>query len=218
VENVWVVHTGYRYGTGVFLTGTVFDDLDGDGSMDAGEGLPGVTVTAGGLTATTNDGGGYSIEVPTGKHTISAAGPGFEGTSTTTIRVIDYNVNADFISGTRKPVVRDYQLCRGREPTILGTNGNDVIYGTDGPDVIHGLAGKDTIYGLRGNDVICGGGDDDILYGGGGKDRLIGGWGNDTIYGNWGKDRLIGGPATDELYGGMATDTCLTGETLHSCP
>ena len=208
VENVWVVHTGYRDGLGVFLTGTVFDDLDGDGSMDSGEGLPDITVTAGSLSAITNDGGGYSIEVPAGRHTITASGPGFEGTSTTSVRIADYNVNADFISGVYKPVVRDYQLCRGREPTILGTNGNDVIYGTDGPDIIHGLAGKDKIYGLRGDDIICGGGGRDVLRGGGGDDRL---------FGAWNKDRLVGGWAEDLLNGGKDTDTCLTGETLYDC-
>ncbi len=31
--------------------------------------------------------------------------------------------------------------CFGRPPTILGTEGDDVLVGTDGPDVISGLGG-----------------------------------------------------------------------------
>jgi len=162
LENVWTIHTGYRDGVGVFLTGTVYDDLNGNGIMDAGEGLPGITVTAGSLNTLTNGGGGYSIQLPQGKHLITASGDGYNGTTSANVRVAGYNISADFISGTKRPVIRDYQLCKGREPTILGTGGDDVIYGTDGDDVIHGLSGKDTIYGLRGNDVICGGGGDDI--------------------------------------------------------
>jgi len=227
VENVWTVHTGYRDGVGVFLTGTVFDDLDGDGAMDSGEGLPGVTVTAGGFNTTTNAGGGYSIEIPAGEYTIAVtAGNGFEGTSTASIHVAGYNVGADFVSGVSRPVVRDYQLCKGREPTILGTSGRDVIYGTAGPDIIHGLAGKDKIYGLGGNDIICGGGGNDVIKGGDGRDLLIGNSGNDRLIGNSGNDRLIGKAGDDSLqgrggydtlYGGPAIDTCLTGETLQTC-
>jgi len=219
VENVWAIHTAYREGAGVFLTGTVFDDLDGDGAMDSGEGLPGVTVTAGGLLTITNAGGGYSIEIPAGKYTIAvSAGDGFEVTSTASIRVAGYNVNADFISGVSRPVVRDYQLCRGREPTILGTSGRDVIYGTEGPDIIHGLAGNDRIYGLGGNDIICGGGGNDIIEGGGGNDRLSGNLGSDTINSNLGSDTINGNLGIDLLNGGKGTDTCNNGETLRNCP
>ncbi|MBA3429928.1 MAG: hypothetical protein H0U16_00390 [Actinobacteria bacterium] len=47
--------------------------------------------------------------------------------------------------------------CFGREPTIVGTNGNDTLIGTPGNDVIQGRAGMDTIRGLAGNDRLCGG-------------------------------------------------------------
>jgi len=215
----WAIHTANREGTGVFLTGTVFDDLDGNGSMDSGEGLPGVTVTAGALPpTTTNAGGAYSIEVPPGKYTIAvSAGDGFEGTSTASITVGAYNVGADFVSGVSRPVVRDYQLCKNRQPTILGTNGDDVIYGTNGPDVIQGLTGNDRIYGLGGNDIICGGRGNDIIEGGGGNDRLSGNLGSDTLNGNLGSDTLNGNLGVDTLSGGMGIDTCTNGETLHSC-
>jgi hypothetical protein len=50
-----------------FLVGTVWEDLDADGSYDAGEGKGGVTVTPtpGNWIATTAPGGGYAIPVIT---------------------------------------------------------------------------------------------------------------------------------------------------------
>ena len=60
-------------------------------------------------------------------------------------------------------------------PTVVGTEGPDVLRGTDGPDVILGLGGDDRIFGLGGDDVICGG-----L----GADQVDGGPGNDSIAGD----------------------------------
>ncbi|MCU0668296.1 MAG: hypothetical protein MUF70_02950 [Myxococcota bacterium] len=50
-----------------FLVGTVWEDLDADGRYDAGEGIPGVTVTPvpGNWFATTSAGGGFAIPVIT---------------------------------------------------------------------------------------------------------------------------------------------------------
>lgn len=71
--------------------------------------------------------------------------------------------------------------CDGREATLVGTDGPDVIVGTDGDDVILGLGGDDRIEGGEGNDAICGGGGDDTLIGGAGDDSLLGGNGADTV-------------------------------------
>jgi hypothetical protein len=65
-------------------------------------------------------------------------------------------------------------LCKGLEPTILGTQGDDFLVGTAGDDVIIGLYGNDIIYGGGGNDIICGGFGNDLLWGGAGNDRLFG--------------------------------------------
>jgi len=224
----WAIHTGYRAGsTPVSITGTVFDDLDGDGIMDPGEGLPGVTITVEGVgSVVTNEGGGYSIAVPPGRHLISASGPRFRDRSSAVVVVGEFNVGADFISGVTAPVVRDYQLCFDRPPTILGTSGDDVIYGTDRRDVIHGLGGNDVIYGLGGNDFICGGPGRDVIRGGPGRDRIDGGPGRDRIFGNGGDDRILGrggndvidgGWGTDVINGGFGFDTCLNGEILRNC-
>jgi Ca2+-binding RTX toxin-like protein len=206
-ENVWVVHTGYRSVPGSFLTGTVFDDVDGDGHMDAGEGLARVTIEVGGVgSTTTNAGGGYSIRVPPGSHRIKATGGGFSGTSTGRFTMAGYNVGADFVSGDPEPVIRAYGLCNGLEPTILGTEGDDVIRGTWGDDVIYAGAGNDVVNGLGGDDVICGGAGRDRIRGGGGKDIIFGGARRDRIFGGSRRDRINGGGGNDVINGGGGND------------
>jgi hemolysin type calcium-binding protein len=51
--------------------------------------------------------------------------------------------------------------CFGRAPTIVGTNGADVLRGTTpGPDVIVGRGGDDRIRPGRGLDRVCSGSGD----------------------------------------------------------
>lgn len=206
--NYWAVHTAYRSEADTFVTGVAYRDANGNGRMDPGEGLSGVTVIVGDRSTTTNAGGGYSLKVASGKYAVAASGGVFGGTASATIRVRSHNVGVDFVSGRAKPVIRDYQLCMGEEPTILGTGGDDTIRGTDGRDVIHGLGGKDVINGLGGNDLICGGGGDDTINGGSGNDRVLGSWGN---------DRLRGGAGTDTIAGGRGSDACVGAQARSGC-
>ena len=97
--------------------------------------------------------------------------------------------------------------CGGLAPTIVGSEGDDVISGTTGPDVIHGLGGNDTIRGRGGDDVICGGAGKDTLKGGVGNDKLFGQAGRDTLEGWDGRDTLKGGTGSDELLGQRGNDT-----------
>ncbi|MCZ2861208.1 ExeM/NucH family extracellular endonuclease [Blastococcus sp. VKM Ac-2987] len=96
-------------------------------------------------------------------------------------------------------------LCQGLEPTIVGTEGDDVLVGGNGVDVIMGLGGDDVITGGNGADVICGGNGDDVVNGNNGDDVLLGGAGDDRLYGDNGSDTLIGGPGTDVLDQGRGT-------------
>jgi Ca2+-binding RTX toxin-like protein len=88
--------------------------------------------------------------------------------------------------------------CRGKQATIVGTNGSDTRTGSRGPDVIVALGGNDTLSGIAGNDVICGGA---------GKDNLRGGKGKDSLLGQKGKDTLKGGGSRDFCKGGKGNDT-----------
>jgi len=150
--NYWAVHSAQAGGTDqVFVTGVVYDDLDGNGRMDLGEGIGGVGVTAGTASTVTNAGGGYALHVTPGTITVVAS-----GLPSATVTVAQHNVGVDFVVGDATPIVRAYQLCQGLEPTILGTNRDDVLHATEGVDVIHGLGGDDTVVGLSGDDIACG--------------------------------------------------------------
>lgn len=181
----WAVHTAYRHGDPVnYLTGAVFTDQDGDGVMDLGEGLPGVTVSVAGVgSVLTGPGGVWSVAVPDGRYLVTASGGRFAGTATAVARVSGYNVGVDFLSGRARGLVLEYALCRGRQPTILGTSRTETIVGTPGDDVIHAMGGNDVVRGGGGNDLICGGRGRDQLLGEAGTDRLVGGVGVDTADG-----------------------------------
>ena len=98
-------------------------------------------------------------------------------------------------------------LCNGLEPTIVGTEGDDVLNGTWRDDVIVGLGGDDQIRGLSGNDVICGGAGNDVIDGGSQDDIIFGGEGADVINGSSGEDELHGGGGDDVIQGGSQDDS-----------
>ena len=192
-DRVWTILTATESTTTVFLTGVVYIDWNTNLRMDLGEGLSGVTITAGGRSTTTNAGGGWSLPASAGRYQVTASGGNFAGTSTTDVFVNGFNIEVDFISatareGTSRTQVYAYETCNGKKPTILGTGDRDIILGTAGNDVIIGGGGNDVIRGGDGNDTICGGR---------GSDRLIGGAGSDVVIGGDGvNDRCTGGEQT----------------------
>ena len=97
-------------------------------------------------------------------------------------------------------------LCDGREATIVGTSGDDVLEGTDGDDVIVGLEGDDFIRGRGGDDLVCAGPGRDRVIGGGGADEIYGQRGADTINGNSGADSIWGGSGGDTIRGNKGAD------------
>jgi Ca2+-binding RTX toxin-like protein len=102
--------------------------------------------------------------------------------------------------------VTAFRKCRGRDPTIVGSDLADRLTGTRGADVIAGGGGDDRISGLGGKDQLCGGDGNDKLAGGADADKLEGEAGNDTLKGGKGKDWLKGGKGRDRLRGGKGTD------------
>jgi hypothetical protein len=117
----WTVHVARQETPGIFLTGVVYDDGNGNGRYDAGEGLPGVTVQANGLIATANDAGGYSLAVSaSGRYWIMASGPQLAVPVTGSVLVADANVEVDIVSG-----VRGVYLDFADKPTSAWTNPRD---------------------------------------------------------------------------------------------
>lgn len=180
-DRVWTILTGTEGTNTLFLTGVVYGDHNSNQRMDLGEGLPGVTITAGGRSTLTNAGGGWSLPVTSpGRYRVTAAGGPLPRESAATVWLTEFNVEVDFVStaaraATPRAQVYAYETCDGKKPTILGTGARDVIYGTPADDIIIGGAGNDRIDGAGGNDTICGGQGKDVLIGGAGQDTLIGG-------------------------------------------
>ena len=124
--------------------------------------------------------------------------------------------------------------CLGRQATMIGTDGPDMLVGTPGDDVIMGLGGDDVIRGYGGNDRICAGDGNDTVRGARGRDRILGEAGDDTlrggrdrdqiqggddddtIRGGWGDDSLFGDDGTDAIFGGRGVDAC-DAETTTAC-
>lgn len=103
----------------------------------------------------------------------------------------------------------DGPRCRGRVPTIVGTDGPDNLRGTPSRDVIWGGRGNDKIHGGLGNDLVCGGPGADLIHGGRGNDVVDGGAGSrDRVIGDLGDDKVLGGPGEfDEVAGSLGIDT-----------
>jgi len=96
--------------------------------------------------------------------------------------------------------------CFGLEPTIIGTNGPDILDGTAAADVILARGGDDIVLGGRGDDHIDGGPGNDVIVGSAGTDVLLGGAGDDLLRGKIGSDILDGGPGNDRLFGDPGHD------------
>jgi Ca2+-binding RTX toxin-like protein len=97
--------------------------------------------------------------------------------------------------------------CHGRQATIVGTEGDDVLRGTPERDVIWGGGGDDKIYGSLGNDLVCGGPGNDLIHGGRGNDEVDGGAGTDEVVGDLGDDKVMGGAGPeDEVAGDLGID------------
>lgn len=91
----YAVHTAFENPGDTFLTGVVFNDVNGNGRYDLLEGLAGETVSVGGPAAVTNAAGGWAILVGPGTYLVTA----FGGASAVTVDVGGSSVEVDFISG-----------------------------------------------------------------------------------------------------------------------
>lgn len=100
-----------------------------------------------------------------------------------------------------------FTTCAGRQATIVGTEGADVLVGTAGADVIVGNGGNDRILARGGNDIICGNAGSDYVQGGDGADLIIGGYGDDRLIGSNGNDDIRGGYGNDYISGKAGADT-----------
>ena len=194
-----------RTASDFFLTGVAFNDQDNDNGYDVGEGFGNVTVSAKNnatgsvVTTTTNEGGGYDLELANGIYTVNFSGGEF-ATTALQADINNKNVKLDLVDpsttgGTPTPEPTPTPTPEPTpEPqlnTIIGTSRSDFLQGTAGDDEILGLGGRDRLFGSNGNDEINGGNGSDIIYGGANADMLTGGTGRDYFVFNTSFDNTV---------------------------
>lgn len=107
----WTIHTGYRGSANdtPFLTGVVYNDVNGNGRYDLNEGIGGaiISITGAMNTSTTANGeGGWAIRLTSvGSFNLTCNGGSFVGTSTASTTVGSDNIAIDFISGNPNGIV-----------------------------------------------------------------------------------------------------------------
>jgi uncharacterized protein YkwD len=96
-SNYFTIDSAAGTNTQPFITGVVFNDANGNGQYDVGEGLGGVTVTVSGVGSTTTfDSGGYGLQVAPGTYTVIASGPGLSNPVSEVVTVGSSNVQMNF--------------------------------------------------------------------------------------------------------------------------
>jgi uncharacterized protein YkwD len=142
LTNYYTIDSGFGPGNVTFLTGVVYRDGNANGKYDPGEGLPGVTVSAGAAGAvTTFDSGGYSLPLSAGSYTVTAGGGGLGAPVTNVVTVGSTNVRLNILPGSGvAPGANDehirklYLAALGRAASDAEVNAwRPVIGGTDGP-------------------------------------------------------------------------------------
>ena len=98
-KHYWAAHTSRQGPDQKFLTGVIFHDANGNSRYEAGEGLGGVTVGAGGSTTVTNEQGGWALRVEDGEYRVTASGGAFQGAASVPVTVAGQSVEVDFLSG-----------------------------------------------------------------------------------------------------------------------
>jgi uncharacterized protein YkwD len=101
-HNYYTIDSGNTANSSPFLTGVVYNDLNHNGVYDAGEGLGGVTITAGSNQTTTWGSGGFSLRVNPGTYTVTASGGGL-GTMTQAATVGSANYRLNFLASLTPP-------------------------------------------------------------------------------------------------------------------
>jgi hypothetical protein len=137
-RDYYTIDTAQPYSNhNAFVTGVVYNDANGNGLYDAGEGLGGVTVTVQGVgSMTTYSTGGYQFQVAPGTYTVTFSGGNLVSPVTRSVTVGSTNVEVD-VGQTSQQVANQYvqtlwqsYLKRSPSSTELATYSNSLLNGT----------------------------------------------------------------------------------------
>lgn len=205
-------------------TGNAADVLaggGGDDSLIAGagndrvRGQGGDDVVDGGTGVDTLDGGrGETDLFDTIDGRVELTDSGYATENGDTARVSG-RIRRIYLNGGDGDDVLSAQQFTGRNVSLAGGAGNDILLGTRNDDFLLGQDDNDSLLGTVGDDYLDGGtgngrfrghGGHDSVMGGGGNDFLDGATGHDLLLGEDGDDTLIGMNGNDVLGGGLGND------------
>jgi Ca2+-binding RTX toxin-like protein len=164
--------------SGVFVTGVIYNDSNGNAFYTPGEGVGGTAIqVAGGAGAGSAPAGGYTVAAPRGQVQVQI------GNASVLVSTLAGNAKLDLVGGSLLKASADVTLLSGiNRVTLLGA-GNINATGSAGDDTLTGNAGANRLEGGGGFDVLIGGAGDDGYVNPAGDDVVEGpGGGNDTIF------------------------------------
>jgi uncharacterized protein YkwD len=138
LANYYTIDTAAGLDTRPFLTGVVFNDLNGNSKYDLGEGLAGVTITVAGVGSFTDfDSGGYATQLNPGTYTVTASGGGLTSPITRTVTVGTTNYRLNFSTQDNSYIQKLYQGVLGRPASAAEVNAwVQVLQGPGGPGAV----------------------------------------------------------------------------------
>jgi uncharacterized protein YkwD len=135
--NYYTIDTASSPGGGPFLTGVVFNDVQGSGKYAIGEGLGGVTISLNGTPAVvTWDTGGYSIAVAPGTYTVTASGGALPAPITQVVSVGSDNARVNFNPTSDAYITKFYTTILNRQPSSAEVAGWLPVLAAQGPAAV----------------------------------------------------------------------------------
>ncbi|MBI3830308.1 MAG: CAP domain-containing protein [Planctomycetes bacterium] len=99
------VHTAHAGDRDTFVTGVVYEDKNGNGAYDEGEGLEGAIILINTQPTATLKNGGYAVAVKPGPVVVGCHKGTFQGQATAQVSVDTRNIHVEFISGKKEGLV-----------------------------------------------------------------------------------------------------------------
>jgi uncharacterized protein YkwD len=120
LDNYYTIDSASTTDPRSFLTGVIYNDANGNGRYDLGEGLAGVTITVSGpqrASITDFNSGGYSLQLEPGVYTVTAHGGALGRSITRTVTIGSVNVELDFSPRDDAFIQHVYRTELGRSAT-----------------------------------------------------------------------------------------------------
>ncbi len=185
-----------RSGSEVFITGVVYNDTVNDNFYGIGEGVGGVSASAGGRTNVTGAAGGYEIGLAQGAHTLTIGGVSLGVTLGAS------NIKVDVVNGSEVWTNASVQINSGVASAFLIGIEAASLTGSTAAERLTGNAAANRLSGGGGDDILAGGAGADTLDGGGGTD-LVTYAGSAAVQVDLLFNNAIGGDAQGDRFSGV---------------